>query len=67
MLRKLSLIGLAGAALFVAGCASSRVQNLTKATEEALILVKQEAQRAIKLTEEKVKNSEVDDEVGRNS
>lgn len=64
MLRKLSLIGLAGAALFVAGCASSRVQNLTKATEEALILVKQEAQRAIKLTEEKVKNSEVDEEVG---
>ena len=46
-------------------CASSRVQNLTKATQEALELVKQEAQRAIKLTEQKVKNAEVDEEVGQ--
>jgi len=48
----------------MAGCASSRVQNLTKATQEALELVKLEAQRARKLTEEKVKNYEVDQEVG---
>ena len=65
MLRKLTLLGLAGAAIILAGCASSRVQNLTKATEEALILVKQEAQRAIKLTEEKVRNSEVDQDIGQ--
>jgi len=65
MLRKLFFAGLAGTVVIVCGCASSRVQNLTKATEEALLLVKQEAQRAIKLTEQKVKNSEVDEEIGQ--
>jgi len=65
MLRKLTFIGLAGATILIAGCASSRVQNLTKATQEALELVKQETQRAIKLTEEKVKNSEVDADIGQ--
>ena len=65
MLRKLTLLGLVSASILVAGCASSRVQNLTKATQEALELVKQEAQRARKLTEEKVRNYEVDEEVGQ--
>lgn len=65
MLRKLTLLGLASATILIAGCASSRVQNLTKATQEALELVKQETQRAIKLTEEKIKNSEVDEEIGQ--
>ena len=64
MLRKFTLLGLVSAFILLAGCASSRVQNLTKATQEALELVKLEAQRARKLTEEKVKNYEVDQEVG---
>jgi hypothetical protein len=64
MLRKFTLLGLVSASILIGGCASSRVQNLTKATQEALELVKLEAQRARKLTEEKVKNSEVDQEVG---
>ena len=64
MLRKFTLLGLVSAFILMAGCASSRVQNLTKATQEALELVKLEAQRARKLTEEKVKNYEVDQEVG---
>jgi len=57
MLRKLFLFGLAGVMLAMLSCASSRVQNLTKATQEALEMVKQEAQRAIKLTEQKVQNA----------
>ena len=65
MLRKLFFFGLVGAALTMLSCASSRVQNLTKATQEALELVKQESQRAIKLTEQKVQNAEVDQEVGQ--
>ena len=65
MLRKLSLFGLSGAILLLAACASSRVQNLTKATQEALELVKQEAQRAIRLTAEKVRNYEVDADIGQ--
>jgi flagellar motor protein MotB len=65
MLRKSSLFGLAGVLLILAGCASSRVQNLTKATHEALSMVKQETERAIKLTEEKVKSSEVDADIGQ--
>jgi flagellar motor protein MotB len=65
MLRKSTLIGLVSASILIAGCASSRVQNLTKATQEALELVKQETQRAIKLTEEKMKNAEVDEEIGQ--
>jgi flagellar motor protein MotB len=64
MLRKCTLLGLVSASILFAGCASSRVQNLTKATQEALELVKQEAQRARKMTEEKVRNYEVDQEVG---
>lgn len=63
MLRKLFLFG--GVTLTMLSCASSRVQNLTKATQEALELVKQEAQRAIKLTEQKVQNAEVDEDIGQ--
>ncbi len=65
MLRKMSVLVLAAAALLIAGCASSRVQNLTKTTEEALILVKQATERAKILTAEKVRNSEVDEEIGQ--
>ena len=65
MLRKLSLIGFSALILLLAGCASSRVQNLTKATQEALELVKQEAQRAIRLTAEKVSHYEVDADIGQ--
>lgn len=51
--------------MVLASCASSRVQSLAKATQEALELVKQEAQRAIQLTTEKVRNHEVDSDIGR--
>src|SRR5215213_10945817 len=51
--------------MIIASCASSRVQSLAKATQEALELVKQEAQRAIQLTTEKVRNNEVDTDIGR--
>jgi len=64
MQRKLTLLGFASAIILIAGCATSRVQNLNKATQEALELVKQEAQRAIKLTEQKIKDMEVDREIG---
>ena len=64
MQRKLTLLGFASVIILIAGCASSRVQNLNKATQEALELVKQEAQRAIKLTEQKIKDMEVDQEIG---
>ena len=64
MQRKLTLLGFASVIILIAGCASSRVQNLNKATQEALELVKQEAQRAIKLTEQKIKDMEVDREIG---
>lgn len=52
-------------AILFFSCASSRVQSLAKATQEALELVKQEAQRAIQLTTDKVRNNEVDAEIGR--
>ena len=64
MQRNLTLLGFASVIILIAGCASSRVQNLNKATQEALELVKQEAQRAIKLTEQKIKDMEVDREIG---
>ncbi|OQP65643.1 hypothetical protein A4R26_14540 [Niastella populi] len=44
---------------------SKQVQNLTKTTQETLELVKKEAQRAIALTVEKVKNYEVDPDIGK--
>jgi len=64
MQRNLTLLGLASVIILISGCATSRVQNLNKATQEALELVKQEAQRAIKLTEQKIKDMEVDQEIG---
>ena len=65
MQRILTLLGLASAIIFIAACGpSTRVQSLNKATQEALELVKQEAQRAIKLTEQKIKDMEVDQEIG---
>jgi hypothetical protein len=64
MQRNLTLLGLTSVIIIIAGCATSRVQNLNKATQEALELVKQEAQRAIKLTEQKIKDMEVDQEIG---
>jgi hypothetical protein len=44
---------------------SKQVQSLTKTTQETLELVKKEAQRAIALTVEKVKNYEVDPDIGK--
>ena len=49
MLRSLFFVGLAGFTMMLASCASSRVTNLTKTTQETLELVKKEAQRAIAL------------------
>jgi hypothetical protein len=55
-----------GLALGFAGCGPSKqVQSLTKTTQETLELVKKEAQRAIALTVEKVKNYEVDPDIGK--
>lgn len=62
-MRTLFLLALS--AIILSSCASSRVQSLAKATQEALELVKQEAQRAIQLTTEKVRNNEVDTDIGR--
>ncbi len=64
-MRTLILIAFAAGTMILASCASSRVQNLAKATQEALELVKQEAQRAIQLTTEKVRNNEVDTDIGQ--
>jgi hypothetical protein len=65
MLRSFIFLGLAGITMMLASCASSRVQSLTKTTQETLELVKKEAQRAIALTVEKVKNYEVDPDIGK--
>jgi len=55
-----------GLVLGLAACTPSKqVQNLTKTTQETLELVKKEAQRAIALTVEKVKNYEVDPDIGK--
>jgi flagellar motor protein MotB len=64
-MRTLLLVLFATVTMLMASCASSRVQSLAKATQEALELVKQEAQRAIQLTTEKVRNNEVDSDIGR--
>lgn len=65
MIRKLCFIGLTGFTIFMAGCASSRVQSLAKTTQETLELVKREAQRAIELTMQRVRAYEVDPDIGR--
>jgi hypothetical protein len=55
-----------GLALGLPSCGPSKqVQSLTKTTQETLELVKKEAQRAIALTVEKVKNYEVDPDIGK--
>lgn len=64
-MRNLTLLSLIAIAILLASCASSRVQNLAKATQEALEAVKKEAQRAIQLTTEKMRNYEVDTEIGQ--
>ncbi|HEY0679403.1 MAG TPA: hypothetical protein VGD17_14055 [Chitinophagaceae bacterium] len=53
------------AVMILASCASSRVTSLAKATQEALELVKKEAQRAIQLTTDKIRNHEVDSDIGQ--
>ncbi len=65
MRQNLFLLVCLATAIVFSSCASTRVQNLTKATLEALELVKQEAQRAIRLTEEKVNRQEVDPNIGK--
>ena len=65
MRRNLIMLGFSGMIILMMSCASSRVQSITKATQEALELVKAEAQRAIRLTAEKVKNYEVDPDIGK--
>jgi len=66
MLRSLLIMVVTGLALGFAGCGPSKqVQSLTKTTQETLELVKKEAQRAIALTVEKVKNYEVDPDIGK--
>ena len=66
MLRSLLITVVSGLVLGLAACTPSKqVQNLTKTTQETLELVKKEAQRAIALTVEKVKNYEVDPDIGK--
>ncbi|WP_207510861.1 hypothetical protein [Longitalea luteola] len=66
MLRSLLIMVITGLAMGFASCGPSKqVQSLTKTTQETLELVKKEAQRAIALTVEKVKNYEVDPDIGK--
>jgi hypothetical protein len=51
--------------MFVSCGPSKQVAELTKTTQETLELVKKEAQRAIAMTVEKVKNYEVDPDIGK--
>lgn len=66
MLRQLVLPACCSIVMLLSSCAGSRVQTLTKSTQEALELIKQEAQRAIRLTATKIRNNEVDPEIGQN-
>jgi hypothetical protein len=65
MIRRLLLPGCVVMAVLLGSCASSRVQTLTKSTQEALELIKKEAQRAIQMTAEKVRSNEVDPDIGK--
>ena len=65
MLRNLFFVVATGVTFFLASCVSKQVQSLTKTTQETLELVKKEAQRAIAMTVEKVKNYEVDPDIGK--
>ena len=64
-MRTLFLFSFAALTMILASCASSRVQDLTKATQEALELVKKEAQRAIQLTTQKMETYQVDPDIGK--
>ncbi|HEX6182100.1 MAG TPA: hypothetical protein VFZ47_12695, partial [Chitinophagaceae bacterium] len=64
-MRTLFLFAFAAITMILASCASSRVQDLTKATQEALELVKKEAQRAIQLTTQKMETYQVDPDIGK--
>ena len=64
-MRTLFLVSFAAFTMILASCASSRVQDLTKATQEALELVKKEAQRAIQLTTQKMETYQVDPDIGK--
>ncbi len=64
-MKSLLLFVFSAITMILASCASSRVQSLAKATQEALEMVKAEAHRAILLTTEKVRNNEVDTDIGR--
>jgi hypothetical protein len=66
MFRNLFFMVLMAATMICASCASSkRVNELTKTTQETLELVKREAQRAIELTMQKVRDYEVDPDIGK--
>jgi hypothetical protein len=65
MCRKLCFFGLMAITMVLASCASTRVQDLAKTTQETLELVKREAQRAIELTMAKVRSYEVDPDIGK--
>ena len=66
MQHRLFWCGCIAANMLFAGCATSRkVENLTKATQEALELVKKEAQRAIELTNQQIRNHQVDPNIGK--
>ena len=65
MRLRLLLPGCMSIVVLLASCAGSRVQTLTKSTQEALELIRKEAQRAIQMTAEKVRNNEVDPDIGK--
>jgi flagellar motor protein MotB len=66
MLRSLLILVASGLILCATSCGPSKqVSDLTKTTQETLELVKKEAQRAIAMTVEKVKNYEVDPDIGK--
>ncbi|HSC39501.1 MAG TPA: hypothetical protein VLD19_16570 [Chitinophagaceae bacterium] len=65
MRLRLLLPGCMSIIVLLASCAGSRVQTLTKSTQEALELIRKEAQRAIQMTAEKVRNNEVDPDIGK--
>ena len=66
MIRYVTVLLISAGAMILSSCATSRkVEDLTKATREALEMVKQEAQRAIRLTTQKMQNNEVDPDIGK--
>jgi hypothetical protein len=65
MCRKLCFFGFMAITMILASCASSRVQELAKTTQETLAELKKEAQRAIDLTMLRVRTYEVDPDIGK--